>query len=257
MENPSITGEQYQHGELLYHKNYKQACKVRDGFKCRVCGAEDNLQVHHIVPGSDGGTDRLSNVMTLCKSCHQKHHKEGLKLPRQKTSFYISAAHVQQGKNYLQHELSKIAPLHTTFGYITSHYRNKVGIEKTHVNDAVIIANTQAMPMSSYIRTKCVSSRKRNLHEATGRKGRKEPNCTQKRNAKNTFRVGIFHRWDTVRYKDGRLGFISGFTKSYCRIVDIDGNYIKDKDKKYTQVSLKDVKFIHRNQNRVSQFLPA
>jgi len=102
MENPDISGDQYQHGDLLYHKNFKQTCLVRD---------------------------KLSNLMTLCAACHDKHHKEGLKLPRQKSFFYISAAHVQQGKNYLQKELSQIASLTTTFGYITGHYRNKAGID--------------------------------------------------------------------------------------------------------------------------------
>ena len=100
MENPDISGRQYQHGDLLYHKNFKQACLVRDKFKCRVCGAESKLQCHHIKPRTDGGTDKLSNLMTLCEDCHEKHHKDGLKLPRQKSAFYISAAHVQQGKNY-------------------------------------------------------------------------------------------------------------------------------------------------------------
>ena len=257
MENPEITGEQYQYGELFYHKNYKQACKVRDNFKCRVCNSSENLQAHHMKPRIKGGTDRLSNLMTLCESCHEKHHTEGLRLPKQKTSFYISATHVQQGKNYLQYQLSQIAPLETTFGYITSHYRNQANLEKSHVNDAVIIANPDASPIPGFIRTNCVASRKRSLHEATPRKGRKEPNCTQKRNAKNTFSLGIFRRWDTVLYKDGKIGFISGFTgKSACRIVDIYGNYIKDLSKSYTQVPLKDVRLIHRNQGQVSQFLP-
>ncbi len=258
MENPDITGEEYQRGPLLYHKNYKQACKVRDGFRCRVCKSEENLQAHHIKPRIEGGTDRLSNLMTLCCDCHEKHHNLGLKLPKQKTSFYTSAAHVQQGKNYLQHELAKIALLETTFGYITSHYRNQADLEKSHVNDAVIIANPDAKPIQDFICTNCVASRKRSLHEATARKGRKEPNRTQKRNAKNTFRVGIFQRWDTVRYRDGRAGFISGFTgKSACRMVDIHGDYIRNPDKTYTQVPLRDIDQIHHNQSMVSQFLPS
>ena len=258
MENPEITGESYQHGPLLYHKNYKQAAKVRDGFKCRVCESEENLQVHHINPRIKGGTDCLSNLMTLCKDCHEQHHTKGLQLPKQKSSFYIFAAHVQQGKNYLRYELSQIASLETTFGYLTSHHRNQAGVEKSHVNDAAIIANPQATPMQGFIRTNCVASRKRSLHEATARKGRKEPNRTQKRNAKNTFRSGVFQRWDTVSYKDSRVGFISGFTgKSSCRIVDIYGNYIKDESKTYTQVSTKDIELIHRNQGRVSQFIPS
>ena len=69
--------------------------------------------------------------------------------------------------------------------------------------------------------------------------------------------VGIFRRWDTACYKDGSFGFIPGFGgKSACRIVDIYGNYIKNPEKNYTQVSLKDVQLIHRNQGRVPQILP-
>jgi hypothetical protein len=253
MENPDISGDQYQHGDLFYHKNFKQACLVRDEFKCRVCGAKSSLQCHHIKPRSKGGTDKLSNLMTLCKDCHDRHHKEGLKLPRQKNSFYVSAAHVQQGKNYLQRELSRIAPLTTTFGYITGHYRNKAGIEKSHVNDAVIIADKQAVPVKRQIKTRHVQARKRNLHEATARKGRKTPNQTQKRNNKNVFTLKGFRRWDTVRYR-GKTGFISGFSgSSSCRIVDIEGNYIKNPAKKYTQVNLREVRSICRNQTTISQ----
>jgi len=48
----------------------------RDGFRCRVCGATDELSVHHIVPrrykyiaGFD--VDSPANLITLC----WKHHK--------------------------------------------------------------------------------------------------------------------------------------------------------------------------------------
>ncbi|NWH05118.1 RRXRR domain-containing protein [Desulfobacter latus] len=255
MENPDISGRQYQHGELLYHKNFKQACLVRDKFKCRVCGAESRLQCHHIKPKANGGTDKLSNLMTLCEGCHERHHKDGLKLPRQESTFYISAAHVQQGKNYLQAELSRIVPLRMTFGYITAHYRNKAGIQKSHVNDAVVIADKQADPLDRYIQTKHVQSRKRSLHEATARKGRKTPNRTQKRNNKNVFTLKGFSRWDTVQYK-GKVGFISGFTgSSSCYIVDIKGNYIKNPMKKYKQVNLREVSLICKNQTIISQWV--
>ena len=253
MENPDISGRQYQHGDLLYHKNFKQVCLVRDKFKCRVCGAESKLQCHHIKPRADGGTDKLSNLMTLCEDCHEKHHQKGLKLPKQKSTFYISAAHVQQGKNYLQAELSRISPLRKTFGYITAHHRNKAGIEKNHVNDAVVIADKQASPLDRHIQTKHVQSRKRSLHEATARKGRKAPNRTQKRNNKNVFTLKGFNRWDTVQYK-GKVGFISGFTgASSCYIVDIKGNYIKNPIKKYKQVNLREVSLICKNQTLISQ----
>jgi len=143
--------------------------------------------------------------------------------------------------------------LTTTFGYITGHYRNKAGIEKSHVNDAVIIADKQATPVNLQITTRHVQARKRSLHEATARKGRKAPNQTQKRNNKNVFTLKGFRRWDAVKYK-GRTGFISGFSgSSGCRVVDIQGNYIKNPAKKYTQVNLRDVTLICRNQTTISQ----
>lgn len=252
MDNPEISGKEYQQGPVFYEKNYKSAAKTRDGHQCRVCKGEDHLQVHHVKPRSEGGTDKLSNLMTLCKECHQKHHREGLPLPKQKSSFYMFASHVQQGKNYLQAELRKIAPLQTTFGYITSYHRKKANIEKSHVNDAVMIANPTSKPNPEYIQTKCVEFRKRSLHEATARKGRKEPNRTQKRNEKNRFRLKGFQRLDTVK-AFGHEGYISGFTGSYsCRILNKEGDYIRKPRKSYTNVNLSEVTLLHHNQGRIS-----
>jgi hypothetical protein len=256
LDNPEITGEQYQFGELFYHRNYKQACLFRDGHKCRVCGRDNDLCCHHVVPRSKGGTGRLSNLMTLCRNCHNRHHREGLRLPKQKSRFYVFAAHVQQGKNYLRQELDKIAPLTTTFGYITSFHRNAAGIEKNHANDALVIADPCTLPSMNVIKLRHVRSRKRNLHEATARKGRKQPNRNQRRNRKNVFTVKGFHRWDTVLYR-GRKGFISGFAgPSSCRIIDIDGKSIKDPGKSYIQVNLSEVQLIHRNQNYIADDFP-
>jgi hypothetical protein len=99
-----------------------------------------------------------------------------------------------------------------------------------------------------------VQYRKRSLHESTARKGRKSPNRTQKRNNKNVFTLKGFTRWDTVQYK-GRVGFISGFTgSSSCRIIDIHGEYIKNPEKKYTQVNLSEVRKIHGNRSTVRYY---
>lgn len=53
----------------------------RDGGKCFKCGClEDprngvHHQVHHIRELSKGGTTTMSNLMTLCKACHERQHK--------------------------------------------------------------------------------------------------------------------------------------------------------------------------------------
>ncbi|MEA1969619.1 MAG: RRXRR domain-containing protein [Thermodesulfobacteriota bacterium] len=252
MENPKITGEQYQQGPLLYHKNFKQACLIRDGFKCRKCGAEKQLQCHHKKPKSKKGTDKLSNLMTLCKQCHSDHHAGKITLPRSKKSFAASVAHVQQGKNYLQRKLNKIAPLSTTYGFITSHNRNNAGIEKTHANDAVIIADKHAQPANFQFNSRHVQSRKRNLHESIARKGRKQPNKTQKRNNKNVFTMKGFRRYDTVKYK-GQVGFITGFSGTgTAYIIDIHGKYIKNPTKNYNMVGLSEIKWVSSNQTIIT-----
>ena len=49
----------------------KQA-RIRDGNRCRTCGATAKLSVHHIVMARDGGRDTLDNLVTLCASCHRR-----------------------------------------------------------------------------------------------------------------------------------------------------------------------------------------
>lgn len=44
---------------------------------CAACGSEDDLQYHHLVPISRGGTDEPSNIIVLCAVCHQKWHQQG------------------------------------------------------------------------------------------------------------------------------------------------------------------------------------
>lgn len=39
--------------------------------KCLLCGKNNDLEVHHIIPQSRGGTDDWNNVVTLC----DEHHK--------------------------------------------------------------------------------------------------------------------------------------------------------------------------------------
>lgn len=50
--------------------------RQRDGYKCTVCGATDTiLDVHHIVYLSNHGTNQQSNLVTLCRKCHEIEHE--------------------------------------------------------------------------------------------------------------------------------------------------------------------------------------
>jgi len=51
----------------------RHECFKRDGYKCVECGAtnkEKILRADHILPVSQGGTDELSNLQTLCEDCN-------------------------------------------------------------------------------------------------------------------------------------------------------------------------------------------
>lgn len=72
--------------------NISRAVLARDDYRCRVCGngslsAVDGpqdynklhfgLEVHHIIPRKDGGSDSFRNLITLCEECHHKTFSEG------------------------------------------------------------------------------------------------------------------------------------------------------------------------------------
>ena len=68
----------------------RQLCYERDNWlcadcECRCLNTRDSklhpkrkIQAHHIVPRRDGGSDDLSNLVTLCMSCHHKRERRGL-----------------------------------------------------------------------------------------------------------------------------------------------------------------------------------
>lgn len=46
----------------------------RDGFTCRLCGSQRNLEVHHVCCRSRGGGNSSDNLITLCHGCHTGVH---------------------------------------------------------------------------------------------------------------------------------------------------------------------------------------
>lgn len=59
----------------------KQAVRERDQRRCVNChrdGSDITLDVHHIVPRGRGGSHRLSNMITLCRQCHDAAHGKAM-----------------------------------------------------------------------------------------------------------------------------------------------------------------------------------
>ena len=77
-----------------YPNNWKEvASRIRrlDGFQCVACAAQDQaIDVHHIVYVSNFGTHQQSNLISLCRECHEAEHKR---------SFDIGEAEPEQAES--------------------------------------------------------------------------------------------------------------------------------------------------------------
>jgi len=50
----------------------------RDNHRCKKCGMENLLHIHHIIPLSESGTNDPENLITLCGHCHQIEHPHNI-----------------------------------------------------------------------------------------------------------------------------------------------------------------------------------
>lgn len=63
-------------------KHARAAALRRDGYRCKLCARYGIIKqaevVHHIVPLEDAPelAYRQSNLVSLCKACHNKQHSE-------------------------------------------------------------------------------------------------------------------------------------------------------------------------------------
>ena len=255
MINPDIKGEEYQQGETFGYYDIRYYIFDRDNYTCQACKKRKNkiLNTHHIVYRSKGGSNKASNLITVCTDCHTgENHKEGQlfwkwmkdnkkNLKYKETPFMNTL----RKKIFNKYPKAKIV-----YGSWTTPNRKNLGLEKEHYNDALVISGiTENFIDNEGIFTiKQFRKKKRSLHEATARKGRKEPNRETKRNSKNTPYSNGFYLNDKVSVF-GKIGWISGFSVGSCYIKDIKDSYILIPGKNYKQVGFKNLRFISHNNN--------
>ncbi|KAB7704035.1 HNH endonuclease [Bacillus aerolatus] len=255
MLNPDIQGVEYQQGQTHGYYDVRYFVLARDNYTCQVCRKKNKIfNTHHIVYRSHGGTDRADNLITVCMDCHtyENHQKgsilykwmmEGKKLPRYKEGAFMNIVRRRVFTNYSHAKF--------TYGSTTTPKRKELGLEKSHANDAIAISGISTINKHtcSMFKIKQFRKKKRSLHEATARKGRKTKNITSKRNEKNTKQLKSFSLNDKVR-AFRRIGFITGFTgTSGAYVKMIDGEYITMPNKNYKQIHLNQLERICRNNN--------
>jgi len=58
----------------------RQEVFERDDWKCRHCRNRQTLDPHHVIFRSQGGDNDKSNLLTLCRKCHDDLHAGRLRI---------------------------------------------------------------------------------------------------------------------------------------------------------------------------------
>lgn len=149
LENPEISGIEYQQGELLGYE-VREYILNKWGRKCAYCGFENvQLQVEHIHPKSKGGTNRISNLCLACEKCNTKKGTQNIEdflgskpdvlkrvLSQAKRPLKDAAA-VNSTRWALFNKLKEIGlPISTSSGGLTKFNRTRLNLPKSHWHDA-------------------------------------------------------------------------------------------------------------------------
>jgi len=239
--DPNIAGKEYQNGTLKGYDSKKEYIKVRDKYTCMykdlrtdiVCSKK--LEVDHMFPKSRGGSDSIDNLICSCSEHNiikgNQTYKEFTGKNNPKVKSFKETPFMNYLNNHLVPLLRKIKSTTITYGYITNPKRNELGLEKSHINDAISI--TDIIPkeyIGNSYQIKQVRKKKRSLHQMTPYSSKKG-NPNSERRKQNTKEKTISNKkwclWDKVRIKEtSQIGFISGFGSPGFNIKDIKGNIL-------------------------------
>lgn len=225
---PIPQGAEYQNGDQLGFYNVREFVLFRDGHKCRCCKGKSHdmvLNVHHIESRKTGG-NAPNNLVTLCRTCHEKYHRGEIVLPRNtaRGSSYRDAACmnmigmslcIQLQTKYGRDRVS------FTFGYVTKYIRMSNNLPKEHTIDARCISgNPLATPNGTTYIIKPLRRHNRQLHKASILVG-----CIRKSNQAPKEVFG-FRLMDTVLY-NGQVCYVNGRrTSGYFSLVNIKGKVL-------------------------------
>jgi len=69
-QGENMNGQAIDFRHIVFNETARNKILDRDKFKCRICNAEVNLHIHHIIPRQFGGSHEENNLITLCAKCH-------------------------------------------------------------------------------------------------------------------------------------------------------------------------------------------
>jgi len=158
MQNPEITGVEYQQG-TLHGYTVREYLLEKFQRQCAYCDASDvSLQVEHVQPRALGGSDRVSNLALACPPCNQKKAAQPVevflakqperlaKLRRQLKTPLHDAAAVNSTRNAIVQVLRKSGlPVEASDGGRTKYNRLALSVPKIHALDAACVGRVDAI----------------------------------------------------------------------------------------------------------------
>ncbi len=160
MQNPEISGKEYQQGELAGYE-VRQYLLEKWCRKCAYCGVENvAFEIEHIKAKSKGGSSSVSNLTLSCHKCNQAKGNRDIKdfLKNQpdvleKILTYCKqplhhAAAVNATKNKLLRRLQATGLVTLTgSGGQTKYNRTRLELPKSHWVDAACVGNVEKLKL--------------------------------------------------------------------------------------------------------------
>ncbi len=158
LENPEISGVEYQQGVLLGYEVREYLLNKWDR-KCTYCGVENvPLQVEHIHPKAKGGSNKISNLCLACDKCNKKKGTQDIKsflskkpellkkIQSQAKRPLKDATAINSTRWALFNALKTTGlAVSTGSGGKTKFNRTRLKLPKTHWLDAACIGNVESL----------------------------------------------------------------------------------------------------------------
>lgn len=144
INNPDIKSEEYQQGEQYGWENLASYIRYRDNYKCQNKGCTNKsktpiLEVHHVGFWKEDRSNRPANLITLCSKCHTPaNHKKGKLLYGWQPK--VKSFKAETFMTIVYRKLVETLKAEETYGYITEIDREALNLDKSHHNDAFVIA---------------------------------------------------------------------------------------------------------------------
>lgn len=217
LKDPHIAGISYQEGEQYSYYNLREYILHRDKHTCQNSNCNNKstekiLQIHHLGYWKNDSSDRPSNLITLCEKCYRaENHLKGKLLYgwQPKLNSYRPESFMSQ----VRWKIAERLKCKVTYAYITKAKRIELKIEKSHSNDACVIAGGSNHSRAKVISIEQVRCNNRSLEKfydasyldsRTRKKASGQELNSGRRTRNKNLNTENLHKYRQVKLKGGR-----------------------------------------------------